>query len=426
MFSLSWFTTIPGILITVGILLLVAALIVFIVTSKKNKNKESASAEGNSNMQVAPAPSIVNNQSTPNMQPNNNLYGQMPNQGGTPTINNIGMPTNNPVNVGTTSQIDVNAPSPYSTTPAFSSNSINMPLENENQNINPMPISDNGNLNNYQQPMDIPSIQPSPSVTTIENQNSNIEASQESFMGIPAIPQVDNSINQPINEPISINTNDVVANINNVVEPTVQTIPEVPTITQNNASVGIDDTVNTIPTIDQVVPEMQDNLQSINEAVVPNIQDSFTPTQTPIYGGVSPVVPEPKVEVPHQIYGGANPLENTQSVPISQIANDINPNTGYAQPTVENMEVSDNYKINVPETPAINPQIQQNNDPIYNQIPNNNQAGMYNTGNNSTPNIPPVHSEIPANNNIPINNNMVYQSVAPNQQMPVSANQNVQ
>ena len=43
-FDLSWFTTIPGILITCGVVLLILALVIFIVTSKKNKkvdeNKE--------------------------------------------------------------------------------------------------------------------------------------------------------------------------------------------------------------------------------------------------------------------------------------------------------------------------------------------------------------------------------------------------
>ena len=40
-FDLSWFTTIPGILITCGVVLLIIALIIFIITSKKNKKEES-------------------------------------------------------------------------------------------------------------------------------------------------------------------------------------------------------------------------------------------------------------------------------------------------------------------------------------------------------------------------------------------------
>ena len=39
-FDLSWFTTIPGLLITGGIVLLIIALIIFIVTGRKNKKEE--------------------------------------------------------------------------------------------------------------------------------------------------------------------------------------------------------------------------------------------------------------------------------------------------------------------------------------------------------------------------------------------------
>ena len=38
-FDLSWFKTIPGLLITFGVVLLIVALIIFIVTSSKNKKE---------------------------------------------------------------------------------------------------------------------------------------------------------------------------------------------------------------------------------------------------------------------------------------------------------------------------------------------------------------------------------------------------
>ena len=40
-FDLSWFKTVPGLLITCGVVLLIIALIIFIVTSKNNKNVNS-------------------------------------------------------------------------------------------------------------------------------------------------------------------------------------------------------------------------------------------------------------------------------------------------------------------------------------------------------------------------------------------------
>lgn len=50
-FSLNWFTTIPGILISLGVVLLIIALILFIVGGKKTKKEEVAVA----NNEVAPA-----------------------------------------------------------------------------------------------------------------------------------------------------------------------------------------------------------------------------------------------------------------------------------------------------------------------------------------------------------------------------------
>ena len=44
-FSLDWFLTIPGLLITGGVLLLLIALIILIATSRKKKDNTSANAE---------------------------------------------------------------------------------------------------------------------------------------------------------------------------------------------------------------------------------------------------------------------------------------------------------------------------------------------------------------------------------------------
>lgn len=46
-FDLSWFKTVPGLLITCGVVLLIIALIIFIVTSKNNKNAKKEAQDNN-------------------------------------------------------------------------------------------------------------------------------------------------------------------------------------------------------------------------------------------------------------------------------------------------------------------------------------------------------------------------------------------
>ena len=46
-FDLSWFKTVPGLLITCGVVLLIIALIIFIVTSKNNKNVKKEAQNNN-------------------------------------------------------------------------------------------------------------------------------------------------------------------------------------------------------------------------------------------------------------------------------------------------------------------------------------------------------------------------------------------
>ena len=49
-FDLKWFTTLPGIFITVGVLLLIVALVILIVSGKKSK-KEKKAMEDNASLQ---------------------------------------------------------------------------------------------------------------------------------------------------------------------------------------------------------------------------------------------------------------------------------------------------------------------------------------------------------------------------------------
>ena len=72
-FSFSWFTTIPGMLITGGVLLLIIALVIFIVTSNKkpknNKTNVSAPQSSVDNTIVATTPSVDTNVTTADVAP---------------------------------------------------------------------------------------------------------------------------------------------------------------------------------------------------------------------------------------------------------------------------------------------------------------------------------------------------------------------
>ena len=59
-FDMSWFTTVPGLMITGGVILLIVALVILIVTGKKSK-KEKAKANGTDAAQpAAPQPTPAN------------------------------------------------------------------------------------------------------------------------------------------------------------------------------------------------------------------------------------------------------------------------------------------------------------------------------------------------------------------------------
>ena len=223
-FSLDWFMTIPGMLITGGVLFLIIALIIFIVTgNKKTKtNKEVVVAQDTSKQEAAAAATAVVGQSTVNTS--------------TPTATPQPVVTSEPV---------------VPTVPVSSMAEKVVPQESESA-VFTTPI-----------PQDVA---PTTTQPVFNKQVSNI-AEQNTMV------------------------------VNSTTVPTQSEVtPVVPTIEQT-------------PIVNQpVVPEIP-----VKEV----IQTPTVDMPRPIYGGVSPIVPNVPHEEEHRpIYGGANPLENTQSVPI--------------------------------------------------------------------------------------------------------------
>lgn len=257
-FSLDWFTTIPGMLITGGVIFLIIALVIFIVTGNKKPktNKEVQAVQETSKQEAAVAATPVVGQTV---------------------TTNEQVATPQPV---TTSEPVV------PTTPVSSMAEKVAPQEVEPA-VFTTPI-----------PQDVaPTPQP-----ISNNQVSNI--TEKSTATAPTIPEP---------QPVAITQSEAT--------PVVPTIVPTPVVNQ------------------PVVPEIP-----VKEEKKEVIQTPSVDIPRPIYGGVSPIVPNVPHEEEHRpIYGGANPLENTQSVPIVSQKPVV---TEEVKVTVPNVEIP-----NVPVTP---------------------------------------------------------------------------
>lgn len=216
-FDLSWFTTIPGILITCGVVLLIVALVIFIITSRKNKKEGKENSEDSKQDTSAPqsdqnaTPVVVDNSPLPNIEANNSAVA----------------------------------------TPIEAPEAIPVPVE-----TTPTPVQ------------------------TVDAIPTPIEVAQPVVNSVPATPVVDVTP-----QPIPVEPVVVTPNVVDVAKPEV--VPVAPTNPVINVA---------------------------NEPVV-----APTTEKTSIYGGVSQIIPSIDLNQKsnHQIYGGADPLENTQTLPVT-------------------------------------------------------------------------------------------------------------
>lgn len=322
-----WFLTIPGMLITGGVLLLIIALIIFITTSSK-KTKEK-----NPNPNQASMPTPVNDMGGAS-QPIHD------------SINNVMSTIDSNVGMNSTPSLDANSSSmPMDSTGL--SNDIAIPLENnpvQDPIVSSTPVSNHTSL-------DPSTMEPQPSLmnpsqinavpTSVNSTNpvtsfadggtpsNNVEATPTIDMPVQEVSKViETPISQnigvtPISEPSIQNSTGI------PVDSTVSVSPVTPSPTietpQMDSSVQVVETpvVQPIesPTVTQEVSKIEDHSVEQTPAVVPAVSPvSVTPQDTaPIYGGADPSF-STTVEANnhHQIYGGADPLENTQIIPVQQ------------------------------------------------------------------------------------------------------------
>ena len=305
-FDFGWFLTAPGLLITGGILLLIIALIIFIVTGNK-KGKTSKDVKDVQDKSVQE--SIIEN--TPAVDTNVTPADVMPTSSTpvSPVVNQTPAVTQEVNSVATSEPVTV----------------VAQPMESSVQN---QPTMNTMNESQVSSDFGVPNIN--------SNINNNPVSGAESMSPIP------NSVvapSQPVTNEAVVAQNEI-QTITETVVPTVtqkteETVkPEIPNVIQDNTA------STSIPTITETNPVVEET-PKVNERL--------------IYGGASPVVPN--IEVAHvehrPIYGGANPLDNTQSIPVAHQAstpmnNSVN-STEASIPTIEPASVAPVQNISTPQ-----------------------------------------------------------------------------
>lgn len=283
-FDLSWFKTVPGLLITCGVVLLIIALIIFIVTSKNNKNAKKEAQ-------------------------NNNPKGE-----DTTPKDNV-QPVSDGVSSETVAAVN---------TDAGANTSVETPVQNAT------PVTENVGIEALQSMQPTQSVNPTP--IEVETVSSNPVVEDTPALSSPVVnnPTVD-AYQAMANNASILNDNYVqepVAPVSQSVEP-IEVAPEV-----------------SAPINPEVISPSVDAIPTPVAPTVPSVSNE----QHAIYGGVSQILPNDMSintgSSNHQIYGGANPLENTQSLPIM----------GNTQPEMPTAPVSVAPEVApvVPDIPSVN------------------------------------------------------------------------
>lgn len=321
-----WFLTIPGMLITGGVLLLIIALIIFITTSgkkskkdAKNNNIESVNSNMNNDMGIpplaSPTPVDIVNPSSEIISPETSAISTS--EPG--NITNVEQPSISVVD----SNSDINSISTVENTmpqgtptidsqPNMSEQTVTIAQPSVDTQITQMeptvtPIVDNVEpVQKEESPvidtptMITPAVVPvtdnltTPSATPVTEQQGNGTPDIIPVTGTPAVTPIDN---MPVNNFTQQKPEGSVIE-GNMIEPAVFS-PVTPVTHQ--PEVSSESNIGT----PEIVPITD----------TPVVQQ---PTPTPIYGGADPTVNNihDNLSDNHPIYGGANPMENTPVIPV--------------------------------------------------------------------------------------------------------------
>lgn len=196
------------------------------------------------------------------------------------------------------------------------------------------------------------------------NKTTNVGEESTTVSNEPTVSE-ETKVEEPVQETVTPEVSPVVENtapaIESVVEATPIVVPTEGDGIKEVAVTPVEDTINfteATPVAPEVTPVVEEvKTETLNTPVVETLE---TPTTT-VYGGISPEVPKSEVleEKPREIYGGANPLENTAPIP-TVVAPEVTPvetqNNVSTLPAVEPVPVV----APVPEvTPVVAPTVEE-------------------------------------------------------------------
>ncbi len=290
----SWFLTIPGMLISGGVLLLIIALIIFIATSGKKNKKENSGSDKSieganemlNNATSVPTP-IENSTTVPEVDSASNNSTSITDLSGL-QVNNMeqnipSQPMENPSTIDSNQNTVENTSTPMEITPEMMNSSMG-----DTQNIN-------------LEGMESSSAEATPEVVTPEV--APVEATPEVVTPEVAPVEATPEVVTPMVAPVEATPE--------VVTPMVAPVEATPEVVTPEVA-----PVEAAPEV--VTPEVAP-VEATPEVVTPEV----APVEAaPIYGGANPVQNiDLNNNESHQIYGGANPLENTQVMQPVEIPN---------------------------------------------------------------------------------------------------------
>lgn len=336
--TLQWFFQIPGLFITIGVLLILIALLVLIIGSSKAKKKKEDDlalvddVQESSVNQVESVnvlePSGVNylngtnnlnqiNNMNNNLE-NNNLVNNnvgvvtpvTPNESVAPAINgnNIAPVASNPTSVITPVNINDNVVAPQV---AF--NEQNVATSNNVNNIN---TSVANNLSNVEQVVPVMA-QPVGMETNVSNENLNVQE--------PVLESVEIGVKETPVEPSIEATTLVQNNPNDEIK---MESPVAPVLAS-----PVEPLVSTTPPIQEEVQVNEAVSGTTNNANVINVNGTIPPVATPIFANPSSIEPN-FVEPIEPVKQQAPVMDNIVEVPT--MVPNVNPT-----PTIENSEVEE-------------------------------------------------------------------------------------
>lgn len=245
------------------------------------------------------------------------------------------------------------------------------------------------------------------SSSTVVNENvqpvSDVPPMQVEVPSVPVMPvqssvQVESTVQ---NVPVQPVVESVVQTPSPVVESTVQ-VPNVVAVEPVVQTTSVNITEPSIVAAQQTEP-INSIVQNIPEAVTPNVNIQSNSTQAisdvpsvSIYGGVSPSSDIYKINSneKHEIYGGANPLENTATIP--NIQNSIYNGAVTSNDVLQNTQVTTSTVVDLPTAPVdtnvSQMPIEQNNVSVVNSVPVQEPVVNNNVSNVETPIINTVSS----------------------------------